>query len=57
VGFFQGATLPDPAHLLQGTGKFMRHVKLKSGMATNAAALSRLIEAAYSDIKSRVENG
>jgi hypothetical protein len=57
VGFFQGATLPDPAHLLQGTGKFMRHVKLKSRTATNAAALSRLIEAAYSDIKSRVENG
>src|SRR5437879_8285379 len=26
VGFFQGAALPDPARLLQGTGKFMRHV-------------------------------
>ncbi len=57
VGFFQGASLPDPAHLLQGTGKFMRHVKLKPGTPTNAAALSALIEAAYSDIKSRVENG
>jgi hypothetical protein len=57
VGFFQGATLPDPAHLLQGTGKFMRHVKLKPGAATNTAALTRLIETAYSDIKARVENG
>jgi len=57
VGFFQGASLPDPARLLQGTGKFMRHVKLKPGMATNAAALNRLIEAAYSDIKARVEHG
>jgi hypothetical protein len=57
VGFFHGAALPDPAHLLQGTGKFMRHVKLKPGTATNAAALSRLIDAAYSDIKARVENG
>jgi hypothetical protein len=57
IGFFQGASLPDPARLLQGTGKFMRHVKLKPGMATNAAALSRLIEAAYSDIKARVEHG
>ena len=57
VGFFQGASLPDPARLLQGTGKFMRHVKLKPGTATNAAALSRLIEAAYSDIKARVEHG
>jgi hypothetical protein len=57
VGFFQGAALPDPAGLLQGNGKFMRHVKLKPGMPINAAALSRLIESAYSDIKARVENG
>jgi hypothetical protein len=49
--------LPDPAHLLQGTGKFMRHVKLRTGAATNAAALSRLIGAAYEDIKARVEHG
>jgi len=57
VGFFQGAGLPDPAHLLEGAGRFMRHVKLKPGTATNAAALRRLIETAYADIKSRVENG
>jgi hypothetical protein len=57
VGFFHGAALPDPARLLQGTGKFMRHVKLRPAAATNAAALSRLIDAAYSDIKARVENG
>jgi len=57
VGFFHGAALPDPARLLQGTGRFMRHVKLRPGMATNAAALSRLIDTAYSDIKARVENG
>jgi hypothetical protein len=57
VGFFHGAALPDPARLLQGTGKFMRHVKLRPGAMMNAAALSRLIDAAYSDIKARVENG
>ena len=57
VGFFQGSALPDPARLLQGTGKFMRHVKLRPGTAANAAALSRLIEVAYSDIKARVEHG
>jgi hypothetical protein len=57
VGFFQGAALPDPSHLLQGAGKFMRHVKLRPGAATNDAALNRLIEAAYSDIKARVEHG
>ena len=57
VGFFHGAALPDPAHLLQGAGKFMRHVKLRPGTATNAAELSRLIDAAYVDIKARVEHG
>ena len=57
VGLFHGAVLPDPARLLQGSGKFMRHVKLRPGTATDAASLSRLIEAAYSDIKARVENG
>jgi hypothetical protein len=57
VGFFHGAELPDPARLLQGAGKYMRHVKLKPGTATNAAALRTLINAAYADIKARVENG
>lgn len=57
VGFFHGAALPDPARLLQGTGKFMRHVKLKPGIDTNPEALSNLIEAAYSHIKARVEHG
>jgi hypothetical protein len=57
VGFFQGASLPDPARLLQGTGRRMRHVKLKPGSVTDAAELRKLIEAAYADIKARVENG
>ena len=57
VGFFHGASLPDPAHLLEGSGKRMRHVKLRPETATDAAALHSLIEAAYSDIKARVENG
>ena len=57
VGFFHGAALPDPARLLQGNGKFMRHVKLRPGTATNVAALSKLIDMAYLDIKERVENG
>ena len=57
VGFFHGAALPDPARLLQGNGKFMRHVKLKPGTATDAAALAALIDKAWADIKERVENG
>jgi hypothetical protein len=57
IGFFRGADLPDPAHLLEGTGKFMRHVKLRPGTSTNNPALTRLIDLAYSDIKARVEHG
>jgi hypothetical protein len=57
VGFFQGAGLPDPARMLQGAGKRMRHVKLRPGMEIDTAALARLIEVAYLDIKMRVENG
>ncbi len=49
MGFFHGAALPDPARLLRGNGKFMRHVKLRPGTATNAAALNRLIDKAYSE--------
>ena len=45
------------ARLLQGAGKFMRHVKLKPGTRTNDAALSKLIDTAYRDMKLRVENG
>jgi hypothetical protein len=54
VGFFYGATLDDPAGLLEGTGKRMRHVKLRSGDRVNAAALNELIAAAYRDIRLRL---
>lgn len=54
VGFFRGAELADPAGLLQGTGKFMRHVKLRPGAAMDAVALERLIKVAYNDMKARV---
>ena len=57
VGFFQGAALKDPASLLEGSGKRMRHVKLKPGVAVNSAALRKLINDAYADMKRRVEMG
>ena len=57
VGFFHGAFLRDPARLLQGSGKRMRHVKLTPETPANSAALSALIQAAWADIKARVENG
>jgi hypothetical protein len=54
VGFFFGTALSDPAGLLEGAGKRMRHVKVRWGEALNDAALSDLIEAAYRDMRSRL---
>ena len=55
VGFFRGAEIEDPQGLLEGTGKFMRHVKLRPGDEFNATALAELIEIAYADMKRRVQ--
>lgn len=52
VGFFMGASLNDPAGLLQGTGKRMRHVKVRPDEDLDSEALSALIERAYIDMKS-----
>lgn len=54
VGFFHGAVLPDPAALLEGTGKHMRHVKIKPGLALHGPLLEALIDAAYRDIVVRL---
>jgi hypothetical protein len=54
VGFYLGAELNDPTGLLEGTGKRMRHVKVKPGTEVNAKALEALINAAYADVRSRL---
>lgn len=54
VGFFQGASLPDPEHLLEGSGKRMRHVKRRWGAPAEDEALRALIAAAYADMKRRL---
>lgn len=54
VGFFQGASLPDPVGLLEGSGKRMRHVKVRWGEPINDDALGELIGAAYGDMRRRV---
>jgi hypothetical protein len=56
VGFFRGAEIADPDGLLEGTGKFMRHVKLRTQHEVEAAALRKLIETAYADMKSRLRD-
>jgi hypothetical protein len=54
VGFFQGAALADPGGLLEGTGRFMRHVKLRPGTEPDAGALNELIAAACHDMRQRL---
>ncbi len=54
VGFFRGVELSDPSGLLEGTGKFMRHVKLRPEREVDAVALRRLIETAYIDMQGRL---
>jgi len=55
VGFFRGAEIADPEGLLEGTGKFMRHVKLSAERHVEATALMKLIETGYTDMKRRVK--
>jgi hypothetical protein len=55
VGFFYGAVLKDQSGLLEGSGKRMRHVKLKPGRAHDETALRDLIDAAYADIRARLD--
>jgi hypothetical protein len=55
VGFFRGAEMDDPAGLLEGTGKLMRHVKLRPEHDVDETALTKLIETAYTDMRRRLE--
>ena len=46
LGFYQGADLPDPERLLEGTGAKMRHVKVHSLQDVDRPAVRTLLEAA-----------
>jgi hypothetical protein len=54
IGFFHGASLDDPEHLLLGTGRFMRHVKAAPDALPARGPLMALVEAAYADIKAKL---
>jgi len=51
VGLFLGAEMDDPDRLMEGTGRFMRHVKLRPEEEIDAAALEALIRRAYVDMR------
>ena len=48
LGFFDFASLDDPHHLLEGTGKDMRHIKLKTAKDIDTALLKKWFVAAAS---------
>lgn len=54
IGFFHGASLEDPSRMLEGTGRFMRHVKARPTSLPDEAPLRALVAAAYVDIKNRI---
>ncbi|HEU4783057.1 MAG TPA: DUF1801 domain-containing protein [Ktedonobacterales bacterium] len=47
LGFFYGIDVPDPSGLLEGTGKRMRHVKIRSVLAAQNPALVPMVQAAW----------
>lgn len=49
LGFYHGAMLPDPSGLLEGTGKKLRHVKIRSRESVELRAIKELLKAAVSD--------
>lgn len=53
LGFYKGAALPDPHHLLQGSGKVHRYVEIGSPEAAEDARLAELIQAAADAYRSR----
>ncbi|MCH8070960.1 MAG: DUF1801 domain-containing protein [Proteobacteria bacterium] len=54
VGFFRGAELLDPMSLLEGSGKYMRHVKLRPDGEIDEMALMEIIKSAYADMRRRL---
>jgi hypothetical protein len=49
LGFYYGAHLPDPAGLLEGTGKNLRHIKVKSTEDLGQPALRDLLQASLEE--------
>lgn len=56
LGFYQGARLPDPEGLLEGTGARMRHVKLRSKEETRLPGVRRLLEEALHERRAALES-
>ena len=54
LGFYYGGRLNDLQHLLEGVGKRMRHIKVRSVVEANRTAVRRLLKSAWADAKARM---
>jgi hypothetical protein len=57
LGIYHGTAVPDPDGLLEGAGKALRHVKVRSGADAGRPALRRLVEAALRERQAALGRG
>lgn len=57
LGFYQGAVLVDPAGILEGSGKKLRHVKVRSVEDAGRPELRALIEEALVERRQALGRG
>jgi len=55
LGFYNGVDLPDPSHLLEGTGKISRYVEIKNEEQNQSPALKALLESALEAYRKRMK--
>ncbi|MDE0101166.1 MAG: DUF1801 domain-containing protein [Bryobacterales bacterium] len=55
LGFFRGATLDDRQRLLEGTGKKMRHVKVRSVRDAERDGIRELIDGAIAERRAALD--
>ena len=51
LGFYYGAELPDPEGLMEGTGKKLRHIKVRDTDGIDRSSLRRYIQFALDERK------
>jgi hypothetical protein len=57
LGFYKGTELPDPAGMLEGTGKISRYMQIKSKEQIDSPALKDLLSAAMDAYRKRIGTG
>ncbi len=55
LGFYYGAVLPDPEGLLEGTGKNLRHIKVRVVGEVAQPALRKIIQASLDERKKTLD--